>query len=437
MDFSLTQKKLNALMKGKPIQLKYSDLTSTQPNTRVESIEHKTMAKIKRAINENRGVRIQLTPQEIESVRTSLKGGKVSVGKVFKDIGKKIVSTAKKVGSELKPLARPAIKGLVDVGVAGLSSLAGSPELAPLFSSVANTGVDSALDKANIGIGVKGSKEMRDKMARLRSMRKVGSGMDVSSVMLEDGKSVKVIRGYGVGKKDYNMVKQSLVEHFLPHSPTMSHAKSLASKVMTNGGAILEQPVYYLGGKLSMKKLGRTIISGAKKLWEKAKPVVKHFAEKGLALATEGAKALASEYGVPEEVTEKLVDYGEKKATRALDKYITKDASQSPEMASQKFIGDSGEYARSKGHEAISRYIPAELQDVARKQLEEKVGSAEDIAAQRLYGGRVMTAIRDDRGHLLSHFHPATTPFIPPPNLPQGQIGVGGSFRGYGGSFCC
>ena len=451
MDLSLTQKKLNALMKGKPVQLKYSDLTSTKPNTKVH-LGRDMLMKIQRAQRESRGVRISLTPEERASVETSLKGGKIVVPKALKDLGNKIVSVAKKVGSEAKPFVRPLIKGVADVGIAGLSTLAGSPELAPIASSVGNTAIDMALDKANIGIGMKkksssskkGSTAMKEKMAKLRAMR--GKGVDdrVVSVVKPDGEKVRLVRGYGVSKPEFDMVKQSLVDHFTPHVPTAAHAKALAGVVMKRGVAPLSQESFK-GGKFTFKKLGKTIVKGAKQLWEKAKPVAKHFAEQGLEVVKEGAKKLAAEYGVPESVTEKLVEFGEKEAKKGLDKYITSEPSQTPLHASQKFIGEAGDYARSKGHEAISKYVPSELQDVARTQLEDKLGSYETLANE--------SALSNLGGYglgstLMNYTHPATTPYLAPPNLPQGQIGVGkgmsrvhtlsgGSFRGYGGSFCC
>lgn len=444
MDLSLTQRKLNALMKGKPVQLTYTDITPTKPNTRVH-LGGALLKKIQRSQRENRGVRIALSPEEIATVETTLKGGKIVVPKALKNLGNKIVSVAKKVGSEVKPFVRPLIKGVADVGIAGLSTLAGSPELAPIASSVGNTAIDMALDKAKIGVGMKkGSKEMKEKMAKLRAMK--GKGVDdrVAFVVKPDGEKVRLVRGYGVGKKDFDMVKQSLVDHFAPHVPTMAHAKALSGVVMKRGVAPLMQDTFK-GGKFTFKKLGKTIVSGAKKLWEKAKPVAKHFAEQGLEMVKEGAKKLASEYGVPEGITEKLVEYGEKEAKRGLDKYITSEPSQTPLHASQKFIGDAGEYARSKGHEAISKYVPEELQDMARSQLEDKIGSAQSLASEEAMsrlGGYGLGST------LVSFMHPATTPYIAPPNLPQGQIGVGkgmsrvhtlsgGSFRGYGGSFCC
>lgn len=430
-------------MKGRPVQLTYSDITPTKPNTML-NLGETTLLKIQRAQRENRGVRIQLLPQEIESVQTTLKGGKIKVPKALRDLGNKIVSVAKKVGSEVKPFVRPLIKGVADAGIAGLSTLAGSPELAPIASSVGNQAIDMALNKANIGLGMKkGSKEMKEKMAKLRAMKGTGVDNKIAFVVKPDGEKVRLIRGYGVGKRDLDMVKQSLVDHFMPYVPSMAHSKALAGVVLKRGIAPLSQETFK-GGKFTFKKVASSVVKGAKKLWEKAKPVAKYFAEKGIEVAKEGAKQLASEYGVPEAVTEKIVEFGEKEARKGLDKYVSAEPSQSPLMASQKFIGDAGEYARSKGHEAISKYVPEGLQDMARSQFEDRLGSAESLAQEQLmsrFGGFGLGST------LMSYAHPATTPFIPPPNLPQGQIGVGrglsrvhtlgGSFRGYGGSFCC
>jgi hypothetical protein len=106
-------------------------------------------------------------------------------------------------------------------------------------------------------------------------------------------------------------------------------------------------------------------------------------------------------------------------------------------MAQQKLIGDAQHYGREqidlgrqRGHELISKYVPPEAQPYAREQLEGKMGKK--VVNEMLGGSFRGYGIRDDMGTLLNGYHPATTPYLQPPNIPQGQIS-GGSF---GGSMC-
>lgn len=461
-EFLITQSQLNNLAKGRPIQVKYAGLTSENPNTSISGLGQSHIKKIRRAINEKRGVRLTLDPSEISSIETSLNGGKLNIGKAIKHAfrkGGEAEKFGKNVLKEVKPLARPALKGLATAGITALTTLSGNPELAPFITPMVNRGIDYGLDKAKVGIGIK--EDMKAKMARLRSMRKgvkgaVSSAVSKVSDMVEGGAMRSNMSteggsftGYGVSKKMLSGLKKEMTQILQPHVEKAKHAMQLTNKVFKHGADILDLPeVKVSGGKINMKKIGHTIKKGAKEVWHRAKPVVKHFGQEAIAyakpLVSEALKGVAESYGIDPTLadiaTEMVVEKGEKLANRGLDKYVTKQDAQTPEYALQKLQGDAQHYAskqvekglekgRQKGHEAISKYVPTELQDMARAKLEEvheKTKSGYETAD--LFGGSFRGyGIRDDMGTLLNQYHPATTPFVQSNMvaLPQGQISGG------------
>jgi hypothetical protein len=496
-EFLITQSQLNNLAKGRPIQVKYAGLTSQNPNTSVSGLGQPHLKKIRRAIAEKRGVRLTLSPDEISSIETSLNGGKLNIGRAFRKFGDQVKHAFRKGGEAenfgkqvlnvvkpLAPLARPAIKGLATAGVTALSTLAGNPELAPFISPLVNRGIDAGLDKAKIGIGMK--EDMKAKMARLRAMRKgvkgavKGAIKDVSDMV--DGGAMRSnqsteggsFSGYGVSKKILSGLKKEMKSLLAPHVEKAKHALQLTNKVFKDGEHILDLPeVKVSGGKISLKKIGHAIKKGAKELWRRAKPVVKHFGKEAIAyakpLVSEAIKGVAESYGIDPTLTDvatnMVLDRGEALANRGLDKYVTKQDAQTPEYALNKLQGDAQHYAigkldkgRQKGHEAISKYVPPELQDLARAKLEAVAEKGKQTMEGDLFGGSFRGyGIRDDMGMLLNQYHPATTPFSQSNMvaLPQGQISGGmvrscscggamlkGSSRrirrhGMGGSFCC
>lgn len=523
-EFLITQSQLNNLAKGRPIQVKYAGLTSANPNTSVAGMGQHHLKKIRRAIAEKRGVRLTLSPDEIANIETSLNGGKLNIGKAFKKFGSDVKHAFRKGGEAerfgkdvlqvvkpLAPLARPALKGLATAGVTALTTLSGNPELAPFLSPLVNRGIDAGLNKAKIGIGIK--EDMKAKMARLRGMRKgvkgavssavsgVRSGVKSAIREIEDmdveGGAMPIglarphsmggsFTGYGVSKKILSGLKKDMTKLFEPHVEKAKHALQLTNKVFKHGADILDLPELKVsGGKINLKKIGKTIKKGANELFQRAKPVLKHFGQEAIAyakpLVSEAIKGVAESYGIDPALTDvatnMVLDRGEKLANRGLDKYVTKQDAQTPEYALNKLQGDAQHYAkkqvergiekgRQRGHEAISKYVPTELQDMARAKLEEvheKTKSGYDTAD--LFGGGSFRGygMRDDMGTLLNQYHPATTPFVQSnmASIPQGQISGGmmrscscggeiGMLKGSsrrdrrmidrgvaGGSFCC
>jgi hypothetical protein len=531
--FSISQKQLNDIAKGKPIQISYSGLSSNAPNVSIQGLGMPSVNRIKRALREQRGARLKLTPDEITSIKTTLKGGnflddlknafdpqKNGVAQAFAPDG-----AAEKFG---KSLARPAIKGAANLGVGGLMTLAGSPEFAPFVSPFVSMAIDKGLDKANLGFGLKegadwhrvrmrnmrntlkGSKEAKDKMARIRSMRKGSKGgnildqqfsineakdtikklfggelggVDEGAGIAEDVVRAFTVKKTGKGMKgcgtpildqqfSINEAKDALGKIFgFGVSPAMvkelkghmadlfsgqldrRKAVSLANKVFKHGTDLLHLPsVKMAGGALSLNWLTDKLKSGAKQIFELAKPAIKIAGQTGISyvkpLATEALKGIASSYGIDPEMASLAANIaaetGSQIANVGLDK-VTKKAPKAPQKPSMAKTFDSREDAQhsSRSSDDINEEILVLPSRKSKRDL--KGGSFYGGANPALYPFRESAnlpqglismyggAMREDFGNLLNMDHPSMTPFIQAPNLPQGLISVyGGSFRGYG-----
>jgi hypothetical protein len=450
MEVALSQRQLNNLVKGSPVQISHAGLTSSSPNTSLTALSEGMRKKIARAVRENRGCRVQLSPEEAQGVQTELGGGKVKIGKAFKKLGKNISKGFKKeivdsgVGKEIA-------RGLIDVGtdvvlptaLAGLSTYAtGNPMLGEMVGNIAGTQLNKLAERYGYGLKGIALKAKKDAMTNL----------------------------------------------FKPVVNTAKQARELTNKIYKDGEKVLELPeITIRGGKIKWKKVGRKIKNTAKSLWRESKPILKHFGEQAIKMAEpmieEGLASVAESYGIDPVTADMgiktISSYGKKKAERGLDKYLTKKPSQSPEMALDKVSANVQERgnkliqdAKVKGLESIQKYVPPEQRDTATEMLLAQTSKAQDALRDSVEGvemslkerldnlkqsksgrgrkvgravlpsGRVMpvmqggavASMRDDMGTLLTPFHPATLPMYPSSNLPQGQIS-GGSFRSYGGSF--
>jgi hypothetical protein len=517
--FSISQKQLNDIAKGKPIQISYSGLSSNAPNVSIQGLGMPSVNRIKRALREQRGARLKLTPDEITSIKTTLKGGnflddlknafdpqKNGVAQAFAPDG-----AAEKFG---KSLARPAIKGAANLGVGGLMTLAGSPEFAPFVSPFVSMAIDKGLDKANLGFGIKkGSKAAKDKMARIRSMRKgskggnildqqfsineakdtikklfggelggvdegAGIGEDVvrTFTVKKTGKGMKgcgsssgildqqfsineakdalgKIFGFGVSPARVKELKGHMVDLFSGQLDRRK-AVSLANKVFKHGTDLLHLPsVKMAGGALSLNWLTDKLKSGAKQIFELAKPAIKVAGQTGISyvkpLATEALKGIASSYGIDPSMASLAANIasetGSQIANVGLDsitKKAPKKAPQTPSMASNKLDSRSDAQHSSR---SLDTPQPRGSEGSRNKRTRGSEGSFYGGANPALYPFRESAnlpqglismyggAMREDFGNLLNMDHPSMTPFIQAPNLPQGLISVyGGSFRGYG-----
>lgn len=444
MKLSVSDKQMKSLLKGKPVQLKYKDLTSATPNIKIGMLGGALTKKIQRAMKEQRGCRCQLSPEEIESVE----GGAMNIKKGLKKVGKDIQRGFK--------------KNIVDTGVGK-----------QIAKSLIDVGTDVVLPAALAGLSTYATGDpMLGKVAG-----------DVAGSQLN---KLAAKYGYGLKGKPLKAIKDKMTTLLKPIAETDKKAKALTTKIFKEGEKVLDLPeISITGGKISFKTVTKGLKSAAKQLWREAKPVLKHYGEEAISMAApmieEGLASVAESYGV-DPVSAKigaksLTSYGSAKAKRALDKNLTKQKSQTPQMALDKvsnIVQDRGDKliqdVKLKGLESIQKYVPAEQRDTATQMLLSQTQKAEDdlrsgveqtesallgrvsgkqkgvrgmgrkIGKAVLSSGRKVPLIeggalapqRDDMGTLLSHTHPATMPMKPKAELPQGQIS-GGSFRGYSG----
>ena len=419
----LSRKQVNTLMKGGAIQLNTTHLKS-MPEDVLNGLHEKTIKKMVRALKEGRGMRLKLSEEERENV-----GGKLHIGKAFKKIGNDIKHGFNKtftpeVGNQIvkglkqtgKIVARPAINGIVDAGVLGLTTMMGNPELAPMITPMVNSAVNKGLDKAHLG--------------------------------------------FGVGKVELKKIKSAMVQHLKPHLEVKKHILPLVNKVFKHGDHLLDMDeIPIKGGKIKLKHIGRHIIKGAKQIFNTAKPVLKHFGEQAIEMAKPMVSEALAQYGIDPSVSNMLIESGEKLAHRGLDKYLTKEQSQTPEHALQHHAKKTLDTLQNRGSEYINKYVPQEYQQQAHDYMGQMRDQAEaynqDAQAYlshqtaRHRGGRLGNVrsiyLNDQRspivssggtlerhmGTLLDYTNPAMRPFTYPANVPQG-FKSGGSFRGYG-----
>jgi phage shock protein PspC (stress-responsive transcriptional regulator) len=482
-NFSVSQKQLNDIAKGKPVQMSYASLSSSSPNMSIQGLGMPTLSKIRRAIKEQRGARLKLTPEQIASIKTTLKGGNFldDLKKTFDPKQNGVAAAFAPDGAAErfgKSLARPAIKGVSNVALGALLTAAGNPEVAPFVAPFASMAIDKALDKANLGFGVKkGSAEAKAKMAKIRAMRKskggelggVSEGYGIAEDVVKlftKGKGVlggkKGMRGcgtpildqqfsineardalgkmfgFGVPPKMVKELKSQMTDLFSGHM-TAPKAKSLAAKVFKHGVDILNLPsIKIAGGAFGLSSLTDAIKSGARQLFELAKPAIKLAGQTGISyvkpLATEALKGIASSYGIDPTLANLAANIASETAGSAanagLSQITTKSpkAPQQPKMTINKLEGSAQHSAEPKaapkGKTSRSTVRTSKGGSILDEQF--SINQARDTLRD-MFGGE----LRTDMGHLLNINHPSMTPFSQPSNLPQGKIS-GGSFRGYG-----
>ena len=397
------------------------------------------------------------------------------VGKTAKQVGKKIKKGFNKEIVE-SGIGKEIAKELIDVGAdvvlpAGLTALSmalGDPSglSGAVSGKVVGDQIQKQAEKKGYGYGVSRKKltELKDQMTSL-----------LEQMLLSEEINDKNVREYAKG-----LITQAELRMKL-----QKKARELTNKIFKMGESILDkQDVKMRGGKISLKKVKKDLVSSAKKIWREAKPILKSVGETALAygepLIEEGLKSVAMSYGVPAETADlssKIFTGSVKaKAQEKLNK-LSK-TSQSPEEAldkvsalvqkrADKYIAE----AERRGMEQINR-MPISMQEGAREMLLSNTQHAKNVLdsnvevvetklqdalpskfAAKKIGGRLIhlknglkfnptdkliktygmgCACQENMGTLLQD--DLKQDFIPQANLPQGLIS-GGSFRITGGSF--
>lgn len=153
VSLDMTPQQMRKLAGGKATQLNANQILSDMKKMYVHPLNYD---KIMKAKKNNTGTRLQISPDAIKYDLETLKGG--SIWSFLKNT--------------LWPAIKPAVSSALDMAVAPLASAAG-----PFAPAVP---IGRSLIKNLTGVGaaksIKGSQEAKDKMAKLRAMKKGGRG---------------------------------------------------------------------------------------------------------------------------------------------------------------------------------------------------------------------------------------------------------------------
>jgi hypothetical protein len=366
----------------------------------------------------------------------------------IKDVGSDIKQGVRKVGAKTKKgfnktivdsgIGKEIAKELIDVGAdvllpsatTGLSMMLGDP-----------TGVSGAVVGKVLGDQIQ------------REAEKGGYGL----------------KDYGFKGKKLKAQKDKMTELFSGMGLNVKHAKALTNKVFKHGSGVLDMPeVKITGGKLTLSKIKKSVLSEGKKIWNEARPVLKFAGETALNMAEPlveaGIKQAAISYGMePEQadVTAKIFtatgrSYAEKGLNR-LSKKQSKNPQEYVDRASAIVQDRSAKLidrAEKEGLSSISKSAMSdEAKQLAMDKLMEKSQGARNVVdlnvekvesqiQQALSSGRRRRASmqseqdstggmglysRNDMSTLLSPDSVAKQSFYVRPNIQQGQItGISG-----------
>jgi len=168
---AIPEARLRKAAKSGSLQLTKADLAGSGATLHVHP---ESYAKIMKDKKGTKGVRIAITPQEIEYPMTSRNGGGMHGGSIWGKIWNGLKSAWKPV---IKPALSAAADGLASMGSTYVASTGRNPALVGVARQALKrfTGVGVAEAKpSRRGSAAKGSPEMKAKMARLRAMRKAG-----------------------------------------------------------------------------------------------------------------------------------------------------------------------------------------------------------------------------------------------------------------------
>ncbi len=267
MEVALSQRQLNNLVKGRPVQISHSGLTSSSPNTALTALSDGMRKKIARAVRESRGCRVQLSPEEAQGVQTELGGGKINIGKSFKKLGKDIKKGFTK--DIIEPTKK--VAGVIDRG---------------FKKEVVDSGLGREIARNLIDVGTE--VVLPTALAGL-STYATGNPMLGQMVGNVAGKQLNQLAGkYGYGLKGIALKakKDTMTNLFRPVVKTEKQARALTNKVFKEGEKVLDLPeISITGGKISWKKVGRQLKNTAKQVWREAKPVLKYFGEQAIEMA--------------------------------------------------------------------------------------------------------------------------------------------------------
>jgi len=151
--------------------------------------------KMEKAMTKGKGFALKFSPEEMDENVDIEEGGRIN----FKKIGRTLRSTAKSVGKfyreKVRPIVGPKIKEAVKkaiekgipLAVEALGAVSGQPEIvaaaeSPAVKRLAKRASEKGTEKISKltgAFGMKGSPEMKKRMADLRAMKKGGDRKSV------------------------------------------------------------------------------------------------------------------------------------------------------------------------------------------------------------------------------------------------------------------
>lgn len=448
----LTPAQASKLMSGGAINIPLRNMGSDK-GKEVILLSSPNAKKLLSSFKRNKGLRIQMSPDEIEA--TMMKGSGVNIGKAFKKLGRDIKKTATSAGRAidkevLKPVAKGFKKEIVDSGVGreiarnlidvgtdivlptalgGLSMLAGDPTgmSGQMVGQVAGKYINRAAEKE--GYGITSQADAKKKyMALIRSMR----GMSEAEKMKIKGSGFfKTLKKWtGVGKTQF-----------------LKGAKQMGKEAVKVGSKAVGEAVgAYTGNPVAGAMLGASLEKAGTRMVDSVQP-------------SKGKLGIKFE---PKEGLRSLKNDAKMYGIEALDRQIDKLPPEFRGVAENALAGkypDASSFIR----DAVQTQIDPAMLGLGMRRVKKGRGASQSMAYKRAlknnYGGLALTnAVMDnvsvmeaekmgarlnanvkpssietpsDYGFMSPYQRmdsPAMNPFVPTTYLQQG-----GTSSGYGG----
>jgi hypothetical protein len=164
VNLNITPAQMRKAAAGKQITLAANQLSGGSMTTYLHPANVEKLMKAKKA---GRGARIYIAPGAINHDLDQMHGASI-----WSWLKEKAFPWVKKT---LWPALKPVLSPLVDQGATMLGSYTGQPAL---------VGAVRGVVKSELGVGFKGSQSAKDRMAKVRSMRKKGGSMKAGSFKL-------------------------------------------------------------------------------------------------------------------------------------------------------------------------------------------------------------------------------------------------------------
>ena len=446
----LTPTQATKLMSGGAINIPIHQMGSDK-GSEVILLKAPNAKKLLSGFKKSKGVRIMLSPDEIEA--TMMKGSGVNIGKAFKKLGKDIKKGATKAISEvdkavLKPVAKGFQKEIVDSGVGkkiakelidvgtqvvlptaltGLSMLAGDPTglSGAMVGNVAGRQLDTLAEKH--GYGITSQADARKKyMALIRSMK----GMSEAEKMKIKGSGFfKTLKKWtGVGKTQF-----------------LKGAKQMGKEAVKVGAMAVGEAVgAYTGNPVAGAMLGASLEKAGSKMVDSIQPSkgklgIKFDPKSGISALKDDAKMYAIE-AVDREIDKLPPEYRGVAQDALAGKYpdaqsLIYDVAQRGVLSSS--MGGMGMRRLKKGKGATQSkpFKQALKNNFGGLALTNAVTDNMSVAEAEKMGARVNANVRpsmietpSDYGFMSPYARmdsPAMNPFIPTTYLQEGGTGSG------------